>query len=72
MAKKQPTLRHFDTPAAVLAYITGELVATLTEDLHRMEGPERQHYTTEDRTELRRKIADVNATIPFITLNIGD
>jgi hypothetical protein len=38
-----------------------ELLASLRDDLSRMENEERRHYTDEDRVEMTARIADIEA-----------
>lgn len=52
-------LKHFKTHDEVMSFVESELLATLRDDLDRMEGNEAHHYTDEDREELRNKIADI-------------
>ena len=52
-------MRHFESKASALAYVYSELIATLQDDLDRMEGSEREHYTNEDRAEMIARIADI-------------
>lgn len=61
---KAAGLKHFDSIAAVVGYIGPELVATLRDDLGRMEGEERKHYTNDDRKTMKAKISDIEAVIP--------
>lgn len=56
---KTPKLKFFDNVEDVLTYITGELVSTLRDDLDRMEGDERKHYSNEDRKDMKAKIHDI-------------
>lgn len=60
-------LLHFESPAEVVAYIGVEIVATLEDDLARMQGEESQHYTDEDRAEMVNRIADVRSLAPSLT-----
>jgi|CXWL01.1.fsa_nt_gi hypothetical protein len=60
MSKKR-TLRFFDDEPAVLTYLTRELLDTLRDDLNKMKGEERQHYTSADRKEMQAKIADIES-----------
>ena len=60
------TLQHFTGLGDVLCYITSELLATLQDDLIRMDGREAEHYDDEDRETMRRKIADIEKIAPFI------
>ena len=60
------TLQHFTGLGDVLSYITSELLATLQDDLIRMEGSEAEHYDDEDRKTMRCKIADIEQVTPLI------
>lgn len=51
--------KYFQDESHVRGYIETELLATLRDDLDRMEGDERKHYTKDDRQEMRDKIADI-------------
>ena len=64
---KKRTLTFFADEPAVLAYITSELLATLRDDLDTMQRSERQHYTGDDRKEIKAKIHDIEAVAPRIT-----
>ena len=64
-------LEYFSAASGAIAYIQDEIVATLEEDLSRMERDERRHYTDEDRAEMRARINDVQLVIancPWIAL----
>ena len=58
---RTPRLRYFPDRAAALSYVFSELLATLEDDLDRMSTTEREHYTSDDRTTMRRKIHDIRA-----------
>lgn len=58
-------------PQDVVDYIQQEIVDTLEEDLRKMEREERQHYTDEDRQDMRNRIADVKAVIQHYPWNTG-
>ena len=60
-------LLHFESPAEVVAYIGAEIVATLEDDLARMQGEESQHYTDEERAEMVNRISDVRTLAPDLT-----
>lgn len=53
------TFKHFANEADATAWAITELLATLRDDLVRMEGYERKHYTNEDRKTMREKISDI-------------
>lgn len=59
-------LKHFDGVPAVLAYVTSELLDTLRDDLSKQEGDESEHYTDEDRQEMRDRIADIESISPVV------
>ena len=59
LMSKSHKWQHFKDDSEVEAFVSSELVATLEDDLDRMEHQERKEYTPEDRREMRRKIADV-------------
>lgn len=63
-----PKLQFWKTEAEVLDYIRNEFLATLNDDLERMEGAERQHYEDEDREEMRARIADLESIMPRLTV----
>jgi hypothetical protein len=63
-------LQHFTRPQEVCGYITYELLETLKDDLQRMESHEQQHYTDEDREEMRNKIADVEMVSPLLAIDV--
>jgi hypothetical protein len=44
------SLKHFSSENETLTWAIAELLATLRDDLTRMERSERRHYTSEDRT----------------------
>ena len=60
-------LRYFVNHASALSYGWGELLNTLREDLENMEGPDRAHYTDEDRQNMRDMIADL-ASLEYLFL----
>jgi hypothetical protein len=55
--------QHFENDADVRGYIESELLATLEDDLQRMEKSERSHYSDGDRDEMRARIHDVRLYI---------
>ena len=57
-------MQYFTNEAAALAYIQAEFMATLEDDLGNMEHSEREHYTDEDRDQMRARIADLQAIMP--------
>lgn len=59
-------LKHFSTKADVLAYVADEILATLNDDLERMEGGDAQHYTDEECETMRAKIADIESVDDLI------
>jgi len=61
-------LKHFVTTGAVVSYVTGELLATMRDDLDRMQNSERQHYTDQDRQDKKDKIRDVEAIEDFLVV----
>jgi uncharacterized protein (DUF1786 family) len=63
-----PKMQLFHDPEGALAYAMSEIVATLHDDLERMENSERQHYTDDDRDEMRARIADIEAIAPLACL----
>jgi len=58
------SLKHFTDEREVLSWALTELLATLRDDLDRMERAERKHYTNEDRREMREKIRDIEHIEP--------
>lgn len=61
-------MKHFPTEDAALQYIRDELLATLRDDLERMEGRESQHYEDSDRAEMRDRISDLESVIPRLMI----
>jgi hypothetical protein len=61
-------LKHFADVQAVLDYVFSELSSTLEDDLNRMAGEERRHYTTADRKAMRDRIADIRAIEPRVQI----
>lgn len=61
-------MKYFADETAALVYIRDELLATLRDDLIRMEGPEWQHYEDADRADLRDCISDLESVMPRLTL----
>lgn len=59
-------LKFFDDTQTALSYAASELVATLEDDLNRMQGSEREHYSNEDRAKMRARIADLKTVSPLI------
>lgn len=59
-------LKHFTDVQEAVTYVAGELTATLEDDLNRMEGDDRRHYSTDDRREMKKRIADIRAVTPLI------
>jgi len=61
-------LKHFGSEQAVLDFIASEIVSTLQNDYNRMthDKQERQHYTNDDRRDIRNKLRDVQALIEQI------
>ena len=60
-------LSHFASIEDAVNYMTHELIATLQDDLGRMEREERQHYTDEDREVMRKRLADLETVVaPFL------
>lgn len=62
-------MKHFETEGDALAYVMPELIATLEDDLGRMEGAESQHYEDEERAEMKARIADLRQIEPYVTLS---
>ncbi|MBI4001406.1 MAG: hypothetical protein HY348_06455 [Nitrospira defluvii] len=56
---KPKRFKYFQDAAHVQGFVESELLATLRDNLDRMENDERQHYTREDCKEMRDKIADL-------------
>lgn len=54
-----PELLHFDSVQAARDYAETELLATLRDDLDKMEHKEYREYTNADRKEMRDRIADL-------------
>jgi len=54
-------MKHFETRDDALAYVMPEFLATLRDDLERMEGSEQEHYTDADRDEMRNRLSDLEA-----------
>lgn len=63
---KKLKLKFFDGPQEALSYISAEIQSTLQDDLSRMEEEERQHYSAEDRREMKKRIADIEAVAPLV------
>lgn len=61
-------LQFWKTEAEALDYIRAEFLATLRDDLDRMEREERQHYEDSDREEMRARIADLESIMPRLTV----
>jgi hypothetical protein len=61
-------MKHFPDETAALDYIRDELLATLRDDLDRMEGGESQHYEDADRAEMRDRISDLESVMPRLML----
>lgn len=59
-------LNHFASIAEAVTYMTTELLATLRDDLARMEKQEREHYTDEDRETMRLRIADLESVADLV------
>lgn len=51
--------QFFADEAAVRAYVSNELLATLNDDHGKMQNEEQQHYTDEDRADMKARIADL-------------
>ena len=64
-------LEWFDSAAEVETFVWGELIATLREDLERMENEERTRHTEEDRRDMRKKIEDSNYRHSIYTIKCG-
>lgn len=62
------SFQHFPDESAALEYIRAELLATLQDDLDRMEREESQHYSDEDRDEMRARIADLESIMPRLCI----
>ena len=58
---KKRKLKFFADVPALLAYITSELLATLRDDLDKMQRSERQHYTRDDCKAMKAKIHDIES-----------
>lgn len=56
-----PKLRFFETWDEVSSYVIRELLDTLHDDLGRMEGADKWHYTPSERRDMRNRIADIEA-----------
>lgn len=56
-----PKLRFFETWDEVSSYVIRELLDTLHDDLGRMEGADKWHYTPSERRDMRSRIADIEA-----------
>ena len=61
-------LQYFKDESAALEYIRAELLATLRDDLDRQEGEESQHYSDDDRQEMRARIADLESVMPRLCI----
>lgn len=61
-------MRHFKTDAAAIDFALPELIATLKDDLSRMQNEEVLHYTDEDRQSMADKIADLEEITERVTL----
>lgn len=61
-------MQHFKSEGDALAYIKAELLATLGDDLERMEGRESQHCEDSDRAEMRNRIADLESIMPRLQI----
>ena len=64
--KPRIRLKHFNDLDEALSYVTGELTVTLEDDLGRMEGEDRRHYSADDRREMKSRIADIRAVTPLV------
>ncbi len=60
------TMQRFLSPQHCLDYALAEIIDTLRDDLDRQEGNEREHYTDEDRENMRATIADIEAITPDV------
>lgn len=59
-------MQHFDTEQDAIAFAMPQLVATLKDDLSRMEVDEVLFYTDEDREVMKAKIADIEEIEPRV------
>ena len=58
----------FSTPHAALTFMKEELLASLRDDLNRMNSSDKGHYSGEDRLAVHAKIADIEAIADAVTL----
>jgi len=52
-------MRHFASKRDAIDFAIQELLDSLDDDLARMEGSDRDHYTDDDRMEMALKILDI-------------
>jgi len=62
-------LNHFETPQAVLEYITGNILWNLREDRAAMMGSQAEHYSDEEFAEVEDMIADIEAVAPALSVS---
>lgn len=56
---KKLKFKQFSNADDVIQFAMSEIIATLRDDLEKMENSERKHYSRYDREDMKNKISDI-------------